>query len=210
MRKATAYVLCAAFAALFAVSSPAARAGEDASAAFDNEEVKPYLKIMKGPWVPNAVTGGGGDYRITSAMPPESKYIVGLFDRKVRRSGNDERCAVVLVDGVNPLAPSEKIDIEEAAVADVSGFRKYPLNGLSYNAIDNAGEQCCLIVVDSREEYEFGDVKPFAIPSNRIGKILGRVHVYLFAGPAMPPEPGLVVKYGKPLKKFAFTLHRQD
>lgn len=210
MKTTTTYALRAAIAAFFAVLAPAAAAGGDVSEAFDREEIKPYLKVMKGPWVGNSLTGSDGDYRIVSELPAESKYIIGLFDRKVGRTGNDERCAVVLVDGVNPLAPSEKVDIEEASTADVTGFRKYPLNGLSYNSIDNTGEQCCLLVVDAKEEYEFGEVKPFAIPSNRIGKILGRVHVFVFAGPSMPPTPGQVVKYGRPLDKFAFTLHKQE
>lgn len=173
---------------------------------FDNEEIKPYIKIMKGVWVPSTIDGILGDYKITALMPPGANYIIGLFDHKVGRAGIEERSAVVLIDGVNPLNPKESVDVEELDSTDVSQFRKYALDGLTYNATDNAGKDCCMIVVDNKEEYEWGPVKPFVIPSNRTGKSLGRVHILIFAGPAMPPNPGQVVEYGKPIAKFTFML----
>ncbi len=198
-------------ATLFAVSPRnAAVAGEDAYTAFENEEITPYIKVMKGPWASNIITGADGDYGITSILPAASEFIVGVFDRKIGRKGKEERCAVVLVDGVNPLDPSERVDIEEAATSDVRNFKKYALNGLSFNATDNSGKQCCVIIVDAKEEFEFGDVKPFKIPENRSGRVLGRVHVFVYAGPAMPPKPGQIVRYGRPLDKFAFTLQRKE
>lgn len=214
MRKVGKMALCAVAALIVVVSSAAA--GEsvvipgDVYKQFDREEIKPYIKMWKGVWASNVIKGGDGDYRITATMPRKSKYVIGLFDHKIRRSGEDERCAVVLVDGVNPLNPEERLEIEEIDSADVSGMRKVPLNGMDFNATDNNGKPCCLIVVDAKEEYEFGDVKPFEIPESRKGKTLGRVNVIVFAGPSMPPNPGQVVKYGKPLVKYSIVLQQEE
>jgi hypothetical protein len=214
MRKLGQVALCA-IAALFVVVSTSG-AGEsavipgDVYKQFDREEVMPYIKMWKGVWASNVIKGGDGDYRITAMVPRKSKFVVGLFDSKIRRAGEDERCAVVLVDGVNPLNPEEKIDIEEIDSADVSGMRKVAMNGMDFNATDNNGKPRCLIVVDAKEEYEFGEVRPFEIPESRKGKVLGRVNIIVFAGPAMPPQPGQVVKYGKPLTKFSFVLQQEE
>ncbi len=189
-----------------AVAGDSVKFSEEIYRQFDNEEIKPYIKIMKGVWVPSTIAGEVGDYRITALMPVKAEYIIGLFDHKVRRQGLDERSAVILIDGVNPLNPKEKVDVEEVDTADVSQFRKYALDGLTYNATDNAGKNCVMIVVDGKEEYDFGPVKPLAIPADRDGKILGRVHVLVYAGPAMSPVPGQKVEYGKPIVKFSFTL----
>lgn len=210
MRNSVSKAFRAAFLLFLTIAAAApVSAADGVRALFEAEEIRPYVKIMKGPWASNIITGEDGNYAITSLMPPESEFVIGLFDHKVSRKGQDERSAVVLVDGVNPLEPKERVEIEEANFADVSGFKKIPLNALSFNAKDGDGTQSSVVIVDSKKEFEFGDVKPFKL-AERSGRILGRVHVIVFAGPALPPKPGQIVKYGKPLDRFAFTLQRQD
>lgn len=195
------FLFCFAAAVFFS----AAFAG-DMNQKFVEEEIKPYIKIMQGPWVSNVVSGTPGKYRIAAKVPANAQFVLGLFDNKVGRTGADERCAVVLVDGVNPLAPSESVPVSEIDGADVSGMRKIPLDGLSFNAQDPAGKDCTVKVVDAKEEYEVGPVKPFSIPAGRSGKNLGRVDVFVFAGSALPPSPGQTVAYGAPLAKFAMLM----
>ncbi len=176
--------------------------------AFNNEEVKPYLKIMGGDWIENTISGEPGDYKITARFDKggDRVFIIGLFDRKVRRGPEDALSAVILVDGVNPWKRDEEIPVAEIDKADVSMFRKYPMDGLTANATDTSGAQCYLKVVDAKEEYDFGPVKPFVIPASRGGRNLGRIDIFMFAGPAMAPEPGQVVRYGKPLTHFTINM----
>lgn len=173
---------------------------------FNAEEIKPYIKVIKGPWVNNVVTGGPGAYRLTVKLPENTKeYVLGLFDHKINRSGADERCAVVLFDGVNPLAPSETVSVNDIETSDLSWMRKVPFDGLTFNSRDASDKDCCVKVVDTKEEFEFGPVKPFKVPSGRSGT-LGRVDIVIFKGPANPPTPGQVIDYGKPINRFIITL----
>lgn len=203
MRKAAKRVLFLAV-AVCVLAATTARA-VDVYQQFNDEEIKPYIKIIKGPWVNNTVAGGPGHYRVTAKIPKDSEYVLGLFDGKVNRAGKDQRSAVVLVDGVNPLAPGETLSINDIETADVSWMRKVAFDGLTFNSRDSSGKDCCVKVVDTKEEYEFGPVKPFSVPSGRSGT-LARIDVFLFAGPAVPPTVGEVVQYGKPINKFSITL----
>lgn len=202
-RKFIGYLVIAAL-AVCAFSSGQAMAA-DAHQQFNDEDIKPYIKIIKGPWVNNTVTGGSGSYRLDAKVSKEAEYVVGLFDHKINRRGEDARCAVVLVDGVNPLAPGEAVAVHDIDNSDVSWMRKVPFDGLTFNSRDTAGKDCCLKVVDAKEEFEFGPVKPLKIPAGRSGN-LGRVDVIIYKGPANPPTPGQAVNYGKPLNKFVITL----
>lgn len=195
------FIMATALFALWAAQAAAATAQEQ----FDAEEIKPFLKIMEGPWVNNVVSGGGGAYRLTAKMPRDAKYVIGLFDHKVGRAGKDQRSAVVLVDGVNPLAPAERVAPGAVDSTDVSWMRKVPFDGLTFNSRDGSGRDCTVKVVDAKEEYEFGPIKPFAVPMGRAGS-LGRIDILVYAGPAAPPNPGEVVQYGKPLAAFAMIL----
>lgn len=177
----------------------------DAAAGFNNEEIKPYIKLMNGPWVGNAVSGRAGDYRVHVQIPKNASYALGLFDNKIGRSGPDQRSAVVLVDGVNPLVPAERIPVASLDSADVSAFRKYPLDGTTYTARDVSGKDAFVKVVDAKEEWEVGAVKPFAVPAGRAGN-LGRIDIFLFAAPALPPVAGEVVAYGKPYLRYTIQL----
>ncbi len=176
--------------------------------AFNKEEVKPYIKIMGGEWLENTITGDPSHYKITARFDKKGDriFVLGLFDRKVRRGPQEALSAVVLIDGVNILKRDEEVPVPEIDKADVSSFRKYPMDGLTVNATDTSGAQCYLKVIDAKEEYEFGPVKPFVIPASRSGRNLGRIDIFMFAGPAMPPEPGQVVRYGKPLTRFTLNL----
>ncbi len=51
-----------AYSAYFLLS--AAAFGAQPAGGFDAEEIKPYIKIMDGPWVGNAVSGGAGAYTV--------------------------------------------------------------------------------------------------------------------------------------------------
>lgn len=170
---------------------------------FANEEIKPYVKIMEGPWVDNVLGGGKGNYRVTAKIPKNAKYVLGLFDNKVSRAGADERSAVVLLDGVNPLAPGEKIPVAEIDKRDVSSFRKVPFDGVTFNSRGSDGKDCYVKVVDAKEDGVPGPVKPFTVPAGRSGKNLGRMDVFIFAGPAYSPVPGQKVSYGKPLVRYS-------
>ncbi len=176
--------------------------------AFNAEEVKPYLKIMGGDWIENTISGKPGAYVITARFDKggDREFILGLFDRKVRRGPEEALSAVILIDGVNPWKRDEEIPVAEIDKSDISSFRKYPMDGLTANATDTSGAQCYLKVIDSKEEYEFGPVKPFVIPASRSGRNLGRIDIFMFAGPAMPPEPGQVVRYGRPLTHFVINM----
>lgn len=191
-------------AAMLCVCVSAVQAG-DAYQQFDNEEIKPYIKIMKGPWVNNTVTGGPGNYRLTAKIPKDSEFVLGLFDIKINRAGKDQKSAVVLLDGVNTLAPSEKVSVAELDTADVSWMRKTPFDGLTYNSRDSLNRDCTVKVVDAKEEYEFGPVKPFKLPMGRTGN-LARMDIFIFAGPAVPPNPGEAINYGKPVNRFSIQL----
>lgn len=204
MRITAMKALCA-FTAVLAFAASAGIAG-DLNKAFADEEIKPYIKIMDGPWLANNVSGSVRNYRVTAKAPRGAKYVVGLFDNKVGRTGADERSAVVLIDGVNPLAPSESLPVADIDKSDVSGMRKAPLDGLTFNSRDTSGKDCCVKVVDAKEEYALGPVQPFAIPAGRTGKNLARIDVFIFAGPAYPPVPGQVVEYGAPLVKYSVFL----
>lgn len=194
-------------AAIVCACASVVRAG-DAYQDFDNEDIKPYIKIMKGPWVNSIVTGVKGDYRLNAKIPRDSEWVLGLFDHKINRAGKDQRSAVVLVDGVNPLNPAERIATHEIGQTDVSWMRKVPMDGLTFNSRDAAGRDCCVKVVDSKEEYEFGPVKAFAVPKGRSG-VLGRVDIFVYEGAAVPPNPGDVIHYGAPIRKFAITLAQE-
>jgi hypothetical protein len=183
---------------LCAASAPAADS-------FDNEEIKPYIKIIDGPWVGNAVSGHAGSYAVTVRIPRDARYALGLFDNKINRAGSDERSAVVLVDGVNPLAPSERVPAGSVDGADVSAFRKYPLDGTTYTARDVTGKDAFVKVVDAKEEWEVGAVQPFAVPAGRSGA-LGRIDIFLFAAPALPPVAGQAVEYGVPYLRYSISL----
>lgn len=206
MRKLFEYLFVALFALCAVVGGQAV--SEDVYQQFNDEEIKPYIKIIKGPWVNNVVTGGPGSYRLTAKLPKDSKYVLGLFDHKINRSGADERSAVVLFDGVNPLAPSEAVSLSDIDTSDLTWMRKFPFDGLTFNSRDTSGKDCCVKVVDSKEEYEFGPVKPFTIPAGRSGN-LGRVDILIFKGPANPPTPGQTINYGKPITKFVMTLSEE-
>lgn len=203
MTKYSKFVFLAAFAlcALFAKQAMCA----DITQQFNDEDIKPYIKIMKGPWVNNSVSGSPGSYRLNAKLPKDAEYVIGLFDHKINRAGPDERCAVVLLDGVNPLAPSEGISINDIETYDLSWMRKVPFDGLTFNSRDTAGKDCCVKVVDAKEEYEFGPVKPFKVPAGRSGN-LGRIDIVIFKGPANSPTPGQTIDYGKPIGKFVINL----
>lgn len=204
MRNTAKHILFLATVAIALCAAGKARAA-DVYQQFNNEDIKPYLKIIKGPWVDNTVAGGPGHYRISAKLPRNSEYVIGLFDHKINRTGNDQRSAVVLIDGVNPLAPAETIPPAEIDGADVSWMRKVPFDGLTFNSRDSAGKDCTLTVVDAKEEYEFGPVKPFTIPAGRSGN-LGRIDIFLYAAPANPPTPGQAVQYGKPVNRFSIAM----
>jgi hypothetical protein len=191
------FALCAC--SLLASAAAAGQAG------FDNEEIKPYIKIINGPWVGNFVSGRAGAYTVHVQVPKNAAYALGLFDNKINRTGSDARSAVVLVDGVNPLAPSEKIAVGALDGADVSSFRKYPLDGVTFTARDTSGKDAFVKVVDAKEEWEVGAVKPFAVPAGRSG-VLGRIDVFLFAAPAQPPIVGETVAYGSPYLRYVIFL----
>lgn len=204
MKRTGLAALC--LAAVVSVVLSSGWAGEkkaDVNQEFAAEEIKPYVKIMEGPWVDNVLAGGTGNYRITAKIPKNAKYVVGLFDHKVGRAGADERSAVVLVDGVNPLAPSETVPLAEIGKRDVSSFRKVPLDGITFSARDSSGKDCYVKVVDAKEDGVPGPVKPFAIPAGRSGKNLGRMDIFIFAGSAYSAIPGQAVSYGKPLVTYS-------
>ena len=191
-------------ACIFAVCAVCCGAASGADT-FDNEEIKPYIKLMDGPWVGNSVSGRAGAYTIHVQIPRNARYALGLFDNKINRSGADARSAVVLVDGVNPLVPSEKIPLSAIDGADVSAFRKYPLDGATYTARDTSGKDAFVKVVDAKEEWEVGAVKPLAVPAGRAGN-LGRIDVFLFAAPAQAPVVGETVAYGKPFLRYSILM----
>lgn len=188
--------------------SPLAAAGQqpDIDALFAREEIKPYIKIINGPWVGNSVSGRAGNYTVRVQVPKNAQYALGLFDNKINRSGDDERSAVVLVDGVNPLAPAEKVSPSALAGADVSHMRKYPFDGLTFTARDTSGKDAFVKVVDAKEEWEVGAVKPFSIPAGRSGANLARIDIFVFAGPAVSPTVGQTVSYGAPLARYTVLL----
>ena len=173
---------------------------------FAREEIKPYIKIINGPWVGNAVSGRAGAYVVRVQVPKNAQYALGLFDNKINRTGGDERSAVVLVDGVNPLVPAEKIPLNAIDSADVSAMRKYPFDGTTFTARDTSEKDAFVKVVDAKEEWEIGPVKPLAIPAGRSGANLGRIDVFIFAGPAQPPVVGQTVMYGRPLLRYTILL----
>ncbi len=185
-----------AYSAYFLLS--AAAFGAQPAGGFDAEEIKPYIKIMDGPWVGNAVSGGGGAYTIRVQVPTGARYVLGLFDNAIGRAGADARSAAVLVDGVNPLAPAEAVPAAAAASADVSSFRKYPLDGVTYSARDTSGKDAFVKVVDAKEEWEVGPVKPF--------EGVSRIDVAIFAAPAQPEVAGGVVEYGAPVLRYTILL----
>ncbi len=186
---------------------PALAVSAQPQTGFDGEEIKPYVKLMDGPWVGNAVSGGAGAYTIRVQVPAGARYVLGLFDNKIGRTGADARSAVVLVDGVNPLAPSETLPPgASAASADLSAFRKYPLDGVTFSARDTSGKDAFVKVVDAREEWEPGPVKPFSLPAGRSGANPVRIDVAVFAAPALPPVAGETVRYGAPVLRYAVLL----
>lgn len=189
------------FALLSVLVLPCANAGD----ILDNEDITPHIKIQDGPWAGNAVSGGAGAYTIRVQIPRGTRYVLGLFDNIINRSGADARSAVVLVDGVNPLVPSETVSAASLPGADVSSFRKYPLDGVTYIAQDSAGKPASVKVVDAKEEWEVGAVKYFTVPSGRTGS-LGRLDVFLFAAPALPPVAGETVAYGAPYLRYTILL----
>lgn len=201
MRGMFAFFVCGVFCA-FAVAA-------DAGAAFDAEEIKPYIKIIDGPWVGNSVSGRSGAYTIHVQVPRGARYALGLFDNKINRAGADARSAVVLVDGVNPLAPAEQLDPRALdsgnAGSAVASFRKYPLDGLSYTAQDASGKNAFVKVVDAKEEWEVGAVKPLAVPAGRTGA-LGRIDVFVFAASSQPPVAGQAVIYGASFLRYTMLL----
>lgn len=209
MRTTITALLCVA--AVLVASAFAAVAGEEADPykEFEKEEIKPFIKINKGPWVSNVVTGGAGDYRIAAKIPDGSEeFIVGIFDAKINRKNHELRSAVVLVDGVNPLNPNQAVALSELDTADVADMTKYALDGHSFTARDATDREFWVKVVDAKEEWDFGGLKPFAFAKKKKGKNLGRVDVFVFAAPAISPVLGETVDYGEPIARFVVQLER--
>ncbi len=51
----------------------------------DNEDITPHIKIMDGPWVANAVSGGAGAYTVRVRLPRNAQFVLGLFDNVIGR-----------------------------------------------------------------------------------------------------------------------------
>lgn len=187
--------------------APARETVTDMTARFTQEELRPYVKIIGGDWLTSALDGTPGHYRMNVKIPRDTEYIVAIFDNKINRTGPDGRCAVVLLDGVNPLDPSEKVYVGDLDNADVSGMKKVVFTADTFDAHDDAGRPFAMTIVDQKQEFEYGPVKPFVTPPAGRSRQLGRVDVVIFLYSPLPTDRP---EFQKPLARFTINLELDE